>query len=204
MMWKSFVTAGGCFFLGTSIMFAQAAKPEQPPQRSGPAQLFERQDKNKDGFLQKDEIPRRLQARFAKMDINNDGKISRAELQKAAGGNRGAGNIAGLFRRFDTNKDGKLTKDELKNAPQALRKLDRNKDGTIDRREARAGQRPGRSSRPGEVNTPPARGERRQTNLKVGDMAPDFTLPDLTGKNEITLSSFRGKKPVVLIFASYT
>ena len=35
--------------------------------------------------------------------------------------------------------------------------------------------------------------------LKVGDMAPDFTLPDTTGK-KVTLSEFRGKNNVVLAF----
>ena len=35
--------------------------------------------------------------------------------------------------------------------------------------------------------------------LKVGDKAPDFTLPSTTGE-KITLSQFRGKKPVVLFF----
>ena len=35
--------------------------------------------------------------------------------------------------------------------------------------------------------------------LKIGDMAPDFTLPDLTGK-PVKLSDFRGKSNVVLAF----
>jgi cytochrome oxidase Cu insertion factor (SCO1/SenC/PrrC family) len=35
--------------------------------------------------------------------------------------------------------------------------------------------------------------------LKVGDKAPDFTLPSTTGE-KISLSQFRGKKPVVLFF----
>jgi peroxiredoxin len=38
-----------------------------------------------------------------------------------------------------------------------------------------------------------------KTHLKVGDMAPDFTLPSTAG-GSVTLSSFRGKQPVVLAF----
>ncbi len=38
-----------------------------------------------------------------------------------------------------------------------------------------------------------------QTNLKVGDQAPDFTLTDTTGQ-PVKLSDFRGKKNVVLAF----
>lgn len=37
------------------------------------------------------------------------------------------------------------------------------------------------------------------TTLKVGDMAPDFTLTD-TGGNPVKLSDYRGKKNVVLAF----
>ncbi|NQS91846.1 MAG: redoxin domain-containing protein [Chloroflexi bacterium] len=39
---------------------------------------------------------------------------------------------------------------------------------------------------------------------KMGQPAPDFELFDLQGENPIRLSSFRGKKPVVLIFGSFT
>jgi peroxiredoxin len=39
---------------------------------------------------------------------------------------------------------------------------------------------------------------------KAGDMAPDFTLTDSRGAESVTLSDFRGEKPVVLIFGSYT
>jgi cytochrome oxidase Cu insertion factor (SCO1/SenC/PrrC family) len=35
--------------------------------------------------------------------------------------------------------------------------------------------------------------------VKVGDKAPDFTLEDIDGSN-ISLSNFRGKKSVVLVF----
>jgi peroxiredoxin len=42
---------------------------------------------------------------------------------------------------------------------------------------------------------PPA----QHTNLKAGDEAPDFTLPDNNNK-PVKLSDFRGKKNVVLAF----
>ena len=38
-----------------------------------------------------------------------------------------------------------------------------------------------------------------KTHLKVGDQAPDFTLPD-TNDKPVKLSDFRGKKSVVLAF----
>jgi hypothetical protein len=56
----------------------------------------------------------------------------------------------------------------------------------------------------GEQFTPPAPGERKPDRLKAGDPAPDFSLPDARGKREVQLSSFKDKKPVVLIFGSCT
>ena len=48
-----------------------------------------------------------------------------------------------------------------------------------------------------------AQGEKKEAppppSLKVGDMAPDFTLRDTKMQN-VTLSSFRGKKNVALAF----
>jgi hypothetical protein len=39
---------------------------------------------------------------------------------------------------------------------------------------------------------------------KVGDLAPDFELQDPDGNVRIRLSDFRGKRPVALVFGSYT
>ena len=39
---------------------------------------------------------------------------------------------------------------------------------------------------------------------KVGEVAPLFTLRSLDGKSKMELKSFAGKRPVVLIFGSYT
>ena len=38
----------------------------------------------------------------------------------------------------------------------------------------------------------------------IGDVAPDFSLMPLHGDKPVTLSSFVGKRPVALIFGSYT
>lgn len=74
--------------------------------------------------------------------------------------------------------------------------------------------RPG--SKPGEVITPPDRSEFWRNTLEVGDKAPDFTLPVLDKKQsvadgdakpvekKIQLSELYKKKPVVLVFGSYT
>ena len=40
--------------------------------------------------------------------------------------------------------------------------------------------------------------------LVKGEVAPDFVLKSLDGESETKLSDFRGKKPVVLFFGSYT
>jgi hypothetical protein len=43
----------------------------------------------------------------------------------------------------------------------------------------------------------------RQTP-KAGDIAPDFTLFDVTGTESVSLSDLRNKKPLALVFGSYT
>jgi hypothetical protein len=44
----------------------------------------------------------------------------------------------------------------------------------------------------------------RAGHVGVGEEAPEFRLRTLDGKSEVSLSSMRGAKPVVLVFGSYT
>ena len=44
----------------------------------------------------------------------------------------------------------------------------------------------------------------RAGTTRVGDLAPDFTLQTVDRKSEVRLASFRGDRPVVLVFGSYT
>lgn len=57
----------------------------------------------------------------------------------------------------------------------------------------RSGNRQGRRASRSDANA-----------LRVGEMAPGFVLRSLDGKSETDLQSFRGEKPVVLLFGSYT
>ena len=54
----------------------------------------------------------------------------------------------------------------------------------------------------GEPTAEPA--STKPTGPPVGTLAPDFTLATPDGKTSYTLSSFRGDRPVALIFGSYT
>lgn len=40
--------------------------------------------------------------------------------------------------------------------------------------------------------------------LQPGDLAPDFDLRLVQSENRVRLSSFRGKRPVALVFGSYS
>ncbi len=44
----------------------------------------------------------------------------------------------------------------------------------------------------------------REGRLAAGDAAPDFRLPSVDHSTDIQLSSYRGVRPVVLVFGSYT
>lgn len=44
----------------------------------------------------------------------------------------------------------------------------------------------------------------RKGSLAEGHPAPDFTLARHDGTGQVTLSSHRGQRPVVLVFGSYT
>ncbi|MBZ5540632.1 MAG: hypothetical protein LAN61_08955 [Acidobacteriia bacterium] len=44
----------------------------------------------------------------------------------------------------------------------------------------------------------------RNGHVRVGDVAPDFSLESADHRSHFQLSSLRGQKPVVLVFGSYT
>lgn len=141
-----------------SITLAEASVGGAPIGPGGPlgedpqiAQLMAN-DKNKDGKLTPDEVPKEMVPLLRGVDQNADGEITREELvvamanmrnQFGAGPWRGAGGpvggagnanqATGQFLRFDKNRDGQLTESELPpDATRMLKGADRNDDGAID------------------------------------------------------------------------
>ncbi len=129
------------------------------------------------------------QGGFGEADANRDAKVDAIELERNfAEKLPGFTQFNALFKELDADKDGSLSEKEFANRMEAARKI-------------MAGQ-PGTNRQPGAANRRNAR--QRPAGLKIGDVAPTFQLKSLDGKAETDLDSFKGKKPVVLIFGSYT
>ena len=105
---------------------------------------------------------------------------------------RGAGTWTFLAKKYDKNQDGKITWAEYARNKDKFQELDTDGDGAISQADF-SGRRNMRRRRT------------RAEAPKKGQVAPDFDLPLVKdSKKTIKLSSFRHKKPVALIFGSYT
>ncbi|MBH1662801.1 EF-hand domain-containing protein [Stenotrophomonas maltophilia] len=129
--------------LGTSAsgIALAADTPATPAQR--PAKL----DTNGDGMIDRSEAAAnpRLAAKFDELDKNKDGKLSRDELPRWQHGRRG-GHGGERWAKLDVNKDGRISREEAKADPRLAARfdqLDLNKDGYLDKadRELRMKQR---------------------------------------------------------------
>ena len=118
-------------------------------------------DRNRDGNLDKSEVPERMLGIFDRADVNKDGKVNADENKKSASSTRQLNEMGGregfgregregggregfgregrgpgamadrLMTALDTNKDGVISAEEMAAAPTALRTLDANKDGQL-------------------------------------------------------------------------
>ena len=105
-----------------------------------------RYDANKDGVVDRTEWQAGQEARFKRLDTNNDGKLTQDELfaRTPAVGNsvlpsdRQVERQSAYFQRVDANKDGVVTLEEfMAQADRNFARCDVNKDGRTDTAECR-------------------------------------------------------------------
>jgi hypothetical protein len=160
----------------------------------GSPELFQRLDRNRDQTLAVDDFDWSDRSAFARQampanmwfrqsDRNSNGRISLEEWQD-------------LFDRASKGK-GYLTADDLRDAFPTQ--------APVRPPMAAAAKPPDMPTRAvllkgllsGEIGS-------FQEGPRIGDAAPDFTLKTQDGRHQVRLAEIVGKKPVVLVFGSFT
>ena len=189
--------------------------------------LAERLDANKDGKIEHDEFPSELAKAdqlFERLDKDGDGKLTAADfddsdpaaMDLAAMKNKMSNQ---LFSRLDKDSNGRVTMDELADffrygdkegleflTPEDLR-------FAIDAPPAKKREAPHEDNPAASGPSTPANALRLFLRGDLGwltagpqlnDPAPEFTLPTHDGTAKVKLSDSFGKRPVVLVFGSFT
>jgi len=133
---KRFLIFAACVLAYLTSISVLAQQPQGRPnsrKHGGPngEKRMKRMDINNDGVISRDEWKGKPEA-FDRIDKNGDGKLTREELGEAAR------RQAGRFNEMDTNNDGKISRDEWKGPPKRFDRLDANGDGVITKEELRS------------------------------------------------------------------
>jgi hypothetical protein len=156
----------------------------------GPADLFDRLDRDGDGAITAADfdwserspfVRQSMQATmlFYRLDANSNGRVSRAEWEA-------------FFKKAARGKS-YLTPDDLR----AALAMNPPRKPSGPPKGAPTAKVLFRGLLAGELGS-------LREGPGVGQTAPDFTLPTHDGKSKVRLSEFRGRKPVVLVFGSFT
>ncbi len=100
------------------------------------ADRFAQLDRNRDGVISRNEW-RSTADRFNQLDLNRDGRITPDELRINRDGQRQNQNMR--FRGMDQNNDGMISRREWRGNDQSFRNQDRNRDGILSGSEVRPG-----------------------------------------------------------------
>jgi hypothetical protein len=179
-------------------------------------------DQDQDGKIDRSEMPEQLsnaERLFQRLDRDLDGQVTAADLDFSGGQSMNPAAMQSmmtdqLFYRLDKDSNGRVTPEEL---AEFFIDADRDRLGFLTPEDLRVGlddpalrQSGGRR----QGGSPPASEMLRmflagqlgvfEAGPVLGDPAPDFTLTTHDGQTTVTLSDSFGKKPVVLVFGSFT
>jgi Ca2+-binding EF-hand superfamily protein len=122
----------------------QRMNERRPMRERMGTRMLRRFDTDRDGKVAKDEFMASVRKHFAQFDLDNDGKLTDADLPpmmrgrgvltgEASFGSRRRGRMLAWLRAADADKDGVITLDEVLAAAESrFAGLDRNKDGVVD------------------------------------------------------------------------
>jgi Ca2+-binding EF-hand superfamily protein len=184
-----------------AVLAADKPEPKKKPAwrpvflNDTPEQFLKRFDRNKDGFVTKDEVPPWLAKIFARFDTDKDGKLDRKEIagllqvmRRRFGAAQGPNPrqverlVNNILRRMDTDKDGRISRKEARNrVAKFFTMFDTNKDGYLDREELRNMVRRFLANRRGGQGGPGAQG-------------PDFDALDKNADGRLTREELKGTR----------
>ncbi len=173
-------------------------------------------DADTDGAVVRAELPELAKADqlFARLDRDLDGRVTATDLEAVEPAGPANMMASYVFYQLDKDSNGRVTIDEVAGffanadgedlgflTPEDLRVA-------LDDPESRkpATRAPSSGPTPADMLRMFLTGQMGwlEAGPELGDLAPDFTLPTHHGSSTETLSASRGKKPVVLIFGSFT
>lgn len=177
-------------------------------------------DANSDNHVSREEFPADAPQRdllFDRLDRDVNGQISSDDFDVSVFSGANAAGMKSrvaetLFCRWDADSNGQVTGDELS---AFFRRADRDQSAFLTTEDIlRALDEEVTEAAPAERHEPtPAEllsmffSEQLgwfEEGPKLGEVAPEFTLQKHDGNGKLTLSQVREKKPVVLIFGSFT
>lgn len=172
--------------------------------------LAELYDANRDGQIDRDEFPSDTAELLGRLDRDENGKIEKADLDWSTDSPyvKQMSQTRRLFGPIDRDRNGQITKEEWR-AFFDRAALD---SASLTPAELQAVLFP--PDPPGSDDDPSpidflrgfVTGELGSISQgpKLGDLAPDFELPDHQHSRRLRLSDLYHEKPVVLIFGSFT
>ncbi len=153
---------------------------------------FAQLDRNNDGFISKNEMPKQMKRKRLLYDINNDGRFSKHEFLQMRKGkvhgrtSYGAKTKTQSFNQFDRNRDGIISKHEMTGVYRnKFYVYDRNRDGVITRKEF---YRPLPKSRVTHRTNANLTNNKREMSRKVKRIYANF---DANGDGELNLREYR-------------